>query len=98
MRWLLALALALPSVAACADVGLTTVPERAECAVVVYGHQDLALVRDRRTIGLLVIAPMLVLTLGAILFRSEPAAIPLGVVNEDQGLAIPMAGTRETSS
>ena len=48
--------------------------------------------RDRRTIGLLVFAPMLMLTLGAILFRANPAAIPLGVVNEDEGLSIPMAG------
>jgi ABC-2 type transport system permease protein len=49
--------------------------------------------RDRRTVGLLVFGPMLMLTLGAILFRANPAAIPLGVVNEDQGLSIPMAGT-----
>jgi ABC-2 type transport system permease protein len=51
--------------------------------------------RDRRTVGLLVIGPMLVLSLGAVLFRSEPAAIPLGVVNEDQGLTIPIVGTVE---
>jgi ABC-2 type transport system permease protein len=51
------------------------------------------ILRDRRTVGLLVFAPMLVLALGAILFRSKPAAIPLGVVNEDEGLTIPMAGT-----
>jgi ABC-2 type transport system permease protein len=44
--------------------------------------------RDRRTVGLLFIAPMLVLTLGAILFRSKAAPIPLGVVNEDQGMAV----------
>lgn len=49
--------------------------------------------RDRRTVGLLVFGPMLMLTLGAILFRAKPAAIPFGVVNEDQGLSIPMAGT-----
>ncbi|OGO17032.1 MAG: hypothetical protein A2Z14_08950 [Chloroflexi bacterium RBG_16_48_8] len=48
--------------------------------------------RDRRTVGLLVLAPMLILTLGAILFRSELAAIPLGVVNEDQGLTSPIIG------
>ena len=48
--------------------------------------------RDRRTVGLLVFAPMLVLTLGAILFRADPAAIPLGVVDEDEGLSIPLAG------
>jgi len=38
---------------------------------------------------------MLVLSLGAVLFRSEPAEIPLGVVNEDQGLSIPIMGTAE---
>lgn len=45
------------------------------------------ILRDRRTVGLLLFAPMLVLTLGAILFRAEPALIPLGVVDEDRGMA-----------
>ena len=49
--------------------------------------------RDRRTVALLVFGPMLVLALGAILFRSKPAPIPLGVINEDQGLASPVVGT-----
>ncbi len=49
--------------------------------------------RDRRTVGLLVIAPMIVLTLGAVLFRAEPAPIRLGVVMEDEGLTVPMLGT-----
>ena len=48
--------------------------------------------RDRRTMGLLIFAPMLVIALGAILFRADPAAIPLGIVNEDEGLSIPLAG------
>jgi ABC-2 type transport system permease protein len=48
--------------------------------------------RDRRTMGLLVFGPMLVIVLGAILFRAGPAAIPLGIVNEDEGLSIPLAG------
>ena len=48
--------------------------------------------RDHRTVGLLVFAPMLLLALGAILFRADPAAIPLGVVDEDEGLSIPLAG------
>jgi ABC-2 type transport system permease protein len=47
------------------------------------------ILRDRRTVGLLFIAPMLVLTLGAILFRAKAAPIPLGVVNEDQGVGTP---------
>ena len=46
--------------------------------------------RDRRTVGLLVFVPMLVLALGAILFRADPAVIPLGVVKLDRGL--PFAG------
>ena len=48
--------------------------------------------RDHRIVGLLVVVPMLVLTLGAILFRSELAAIPLGIVNEDEGLTTSFAG------
>jgi ABC-2 type transport system permease protein len=51
------------------------------------------ILRDRRTVALLVIAPMFMLTLGSILFRSEPAPIPLGVVNEDEGLTAPVIGT-----
>lgn len=47
---------------------------------------------DRRTVALMIFAPMLMLTLGAILFRSDPAVIPLGIVNEDEGLAVPMSG------
>jgi ABC-2 type transport system permease protein len=49
--------------------------------------------RDRRTVALIVIAPLLILTLGAILFRSTPAPIPLGIVNEDHGITPPVGGT-----
>ncbi len=49
--------------------------------------------RDRRTVALIVIAPILILTLGGILFRSEPAVIPIGVVNQDAGIAFPAAGS-----
>lgn len=45
--------------------------------------------RDRRTVALLFVAPILVLTLGALLFRSDPAVIPIGVVNNDQGISSP---------
>ncbi len=48
--------------------------------------------RDRRTLALLVIAPMIVLLLGALLFRAEPAVMSLGVVNEDRGLSNPLVG------
>lgn len=47
------------------------------------------LANDRRTLALVIFAPMLMLTLGAILFRAEPAAVPIGLVNDDQGMAIP---------
>jgi ABC-2 type transport system permease protein len=47
---------------------------------------------DRRTLALVIVAPILMLTLGAILFRAEPAPVPLGVVNEDEGLTLPGLG------
>jgi ABC-2 type transport system permease protein len=50
-------------------------------------------IRDRRTVALLLFGPMLVLTLGAILFRAEPARLPLGIVNEDQGITAPLMGS-----
>jgi ABC-2 type transport system permease protein len=53
------------------------------------------ILRDRRTVALIVFAPMLMLTLGAILFRSDPAPIPLGVLNEDQGATAPIVGSIE---
>jgi len=49
--------------------------------------------RDRRTVALIVFAPILVVTLGAILFRAKPAVIPIGVVNQDQGVSSPVAGS-----
>jgi ABC-2 type transport system permease protein len=48
--------------------------------------------RDRRTVALIVIAPIIVVSLGAVLFRSEPSAISIGVVNEDLGISSPAAG------
>jgi ABC-2 type transport system permease protein len=47
------------------------------------------IVRDRRTLALVFIAPILVLTLGGILFRSNPENLALGVVNEDEGVEAP---------
>jgi ABC-2 type transport system permease protein len=46
--------------------------------------------RDKRTVGLVVFVPMLMMALGAVLFRAEPTSIPLGVVNEDEGVSIPL--------
>ncbi len=51
------------------------------------------ILRDRRTVALLFIGPMLVLTLGAVLFRAEPAKIPLGIVLIDQGISTPLTGS-----
>jgi ABC-2 type transport system permease protein len=50
------------------------------------------IMHDRRTVALVFLAPMLLITLGAILFRAKAAVIPLGVVNEDEGMAVPLAG------
>ena len=49
--------------------------------------------RDRRTVALIVFGPILVISLGAVLFRSEPAPIAIGVVNDDLGIASPVAGS-----
>src|SRR5512136_839486 len=47
--------------------------------------------RDRRTVALIVFAPIIVVTLGAVLFRAKPAVISIGVVNEDLGISSPVA-------
>jgi ABC-2 type transport system permease protein len=52
----------------------------------------LQVLRDRRTVALIFIAPIIVVTLGAQLFRSEPAKIPVGILNEDQGISSPVVG------
>ncbi len=49
--------------------------------------------RDRRTLGLLVVVPLVVLALSTVLLRADPTAVPLGVVNEDAGLALPLAAS-----
>jgi len=48
------------------------------------------IMHDRRTVALVFVMPIFLITLGAILFRAEAALIPLGVVNEDEGMATPM--------
>ena len=53
----------------------------------------LQVLRDRRTLALIVVGPLIILNLLAILFRTAPAAIPLGVVNEDLGITSPVGGT-----
>lgn len=47
---------------------------------------------DHRTIGLLFVVPIVILTLLGFLFRADTPPIPLAVVNEDQGASGP-AGT-----
>ena len=61
--------------------------------LILAGRVMRQVLRDRRTVALIVIAPILVLTLGALLFRSNPAPVPIGVVNEDQGITLPVGGT-----
>jgi ABC-2 type transport system permease protein len=44
---------------------------------------------DRRTLALIFIVPLIVLTLAGVLLKSSPKDIPLGVVNEDEGVEAP---------
>ena len=48
------------------------------------------IMHDRRTVALVFVMPIFLITLGAILFRAEAALIPLGVANEDEGMTTPM--------
>lgn len=48
--------------------------------------------RDRRTVALVFLVPVLVLALGAALFRSGPPVLAVGVVIEDRGLPVPGVG------
>lgn len=50
------------------------------------------IVRDRRLIALLILMPMLVLYIGSLLFRADSSALPLGVVNLDEGFTVPFIG------
>ena len=47
------------------------------------------IVHDRRTLALIFLAPIIVLTLFGVLLKSEAEDIALGVVNEDEGAAAP---------
>ncbi len=49
------------------------------------------ILRDVRTIALMIFAPMFILAIGAVLFRAEATRPVLGIVNEDAGVIIPMA-------
>ncbi len=50
------------------------------------------ILRDHRTVALLFVAPILILTLGALLFRAEAAPITLGVLDLDEGIQVPGRG------
>ncbi len=50
------------------------------------------IIRDRRTVTLFLAGPLFILTLGVPLLRSEASAVPLGIVNEDQGATIMLLG------
>jgi ABC-2 type transport system permease protein len=47
------------------------------------------IVHDRRTLALIFMAPLLVLSLFGVLLKSNPEDIALGVVNEDEGVEAP---------
>jgi ABC-2 type transport system permease protein len=47
------------------------------------------IVHDRRTLALIFLSPIIVLSLAGVLLKSNPEDIALGVVNEDEGIAAP---------
>jgi ABC-2 type transport system permease protein len=47
------------------------------------------ILHDRRTLGLIFLVPIIVLTLAGVLLKSNPENIALGVVNEDEGVEAP---------
>jgi ABC-2 type transport system permease protein len=47
------------------------------------------IIHDRRTLALIFFVPIITLALAGVLFKSNPADIPLGVVNADQGADAP---------
>lgn len=47
------------------------------------------IVHDRRTLALIFLAPIIVLSLAGVLLKSQPEDIALGVVNEDEGVEAP---------
>src|SRR5437879_6160681 len=49
---------------------------------------------DRRTIALIIIAPILVLTMAGILLRTDTSKVTIGVVIQDQGAQIPLLNTQ----
>ena len=61
--------------------------------LILAGRVMRQVLRDRRTVALIVIAPIIVLSLGAVLFRAESPSISIGVVNEDQGINSPVTGS-----
>jgi ABC-2 type transport system permease protein len=61
--------------------------------LILAGRVMRQVLRDRRTVALIVLAPIIIVTLGAVLFRAKPAAISIGIVNEDLGLTSPATGS-----
>jgi ABC-2 type transport system permease protein len=61
--------------------------------LILAGRVMRQVLRDRRTVALIVILPILMLTLFTFLFNSSSSEIPLGVVNEDPGVSSPMTGS-----
>jgi ABC-2 type transport system permease protein len=47
------------------------------------------IVHDRRTLALIFLSPIIVLSLAGVLLKSDPENVALGVVNEDESIAAP---------
>jgi ABC-2 type transport system permease protein len=50
------------------------------------------IVRDHRTMGLFLVVPTIILALAALLLRADPASVPLGVIDEDVPISVPLVG------
>ena len=56
------------------------------------GRVTRQIVRDHRTMGLFLAVPLIVLALAALLLRADPASVPLGVINTDVPVSVPLVG------
>src|SRR5262245_43225434 len=51
------------------------------------------LLADRRTIALIIVVPLAVLTVAGILLRAESGGVNIGIVLEDQGAKMPLGNS-----
>ncbi len=50
------------------------------------------IIHDRRTMGLFLIVPLIVLTLAALLLRAGQASVPLGLIDQDEPIDVMLVG------